>query len=85
MHQPLLAGVLEGQATDIEIEAREMLRLRDIIYEIYAEMTGQPRETIAKDCERNKWLDAKEMVEYGLTDKILEEPPKALGRKKSAD
>jgi len=85
MHQPLLAGVLEGQATDIEIEAREMLRLRDIIYEIYANMTGQTLETIAKDCERNKWLDAREMVKYGLTDKVLEEPPKSLGRKKSAD
>jgi ATP-dependent Clp protease protease subunit len=84
MHQPLLAGVLEGQATDIEIEAREMLRLRDIIYEIYANMTGQTPETIAKDCERNKWLSAGEMVEYGLADKVLEEPPQTLGRKKSA-
>ncbi len=85
IHQPMLAGVLEGQATDIEIEAREMLRLRDIIYEIYADMTGQSRETIAKDCDRNKWLDAGEMVDYGLADKILKEPPKAMGRKKSAD
>jgi ATP-dependent Clp protease protease subunit len=85
LHQPLLAGVLEGQATDIEIEAREMLRLRDIIYDIYAETTGQPRDKIARDCERNKWLSAAEMIEYGLTDKILEEPPKTLGRKKSAD
>ena len=85
MHQPLLSGVLEGQATDIEIEAREMLRLRDIIYEIYAEMTGQTLETIAHDCDRNKWLSAQEMIEYGLTDKILMEPPTALGHKKSAD
>jgi ATP-dependent Clp protease protease subunit len=85
LHQPLLAGVLEGQATDIEIEAREMLRLRDIIYDIYAEMTGQSRDKIARDCERNKWLGAPEMVEYGLVDKVLDEPPKALGRKKSAD
>jgi ATP-dependent Clp protease protease subunit len=85
MHQPLLAGVLEGQATDIEIEAREMLRLRDIIYEIYANMTGQPTETITKDCERNKWLDAREMVDYGLADKILEEPPTTLGRNKNAE
>ena len=75
MHQPLLTGVLEGQATDLEIEAREMLRLRDIIYEIYAEETGQSSETIADDCERNKWLSAEEMVDYGLADKILEQPP----------
>jgi ATP-dependent Clp protease protease subunit len=85
MHQPLLSGVLEGQATDIEIEAREMLRLREIIYKIYADQTGQSAETIARDCERNKWLDAPEMVEYGLADKVLQEPPKTLGRNKSAD
>ena len=75
MHQPLLSGVLEGQATDLEIEAREMLRLRDIIYEIYAAETGQSMETIAEDCERNKWLSAQQMVDYGLVDKILEQPP----------
>jgi ATP-dependent Clp protease protease subunit len=83
MHQPLLSGVLEGQATDIEIEAREMLRLRDIIYQIYAERTGQDLETITRDCERNKWLSAEEMIEYGLVDKVLEEPPGPMGRKKS--
>ncbi len=81
LHQPLLAGILEGQATDLEIEAREMLRLRDIIYDIYAEMTGQPRERIAEDCERNKWLSAQEMVEYKLADTILEHPPVPMGPK----
>ncbi len=85
MHQPLLAGVLEGQATDLEIEAREMLRLRDIIYNIYVETTGQTFETIAQDCERNKWLNAQEMVAYGLTDKVLERPPKPMGRKPQED
>lgn len=72
MHQPLIGGVLEGQATDIEIEAREMLRLRDIIYKIYSDQTGQTLEKIAEDCERNNWLNAPEMEEYGLVDKILE-------------
>ncbi len=76
MHQPLLAGVMEGQASDIEIEAREMLRLRERIYKIYAESTGQSYETIEKDCDRNKWLDEKEMVEYGLVDKVLTAMPK---------
>lgn len=71
MHQPLISGVLEGQATDIEIEAREMLRLRDIIYKIYSDQTGQTLEKISEDCERNKWLNAQEMEEYGLVDKIL--------------
>jgi len=75
MHQPLLGGVLEGQASDLEIEAREMLRLRDVLFEIYAERTGQPKERIAEDCERNKWLSADEMVEYGLADRILEHLP----------
>jgi len=75
MHQPLLSGVLEGQASDIEIEAREMLRLRDIIYKIYADRTGQPLKRITEDCERNKWLSAEEMIEYGLADSVLEHPP----------
>ena len=82
MHQPLLSGVLEGQATDLEIEAREMLRLRDIIYQIYADATSQSLEKIAADCDRNHWLDAEQMLEYGLVDRVLEEPPHALGKPK---
>ena len=85
MHQPLLSGVLEGQATDLEIEAREMLRLRDIIYQIYCDTTGQPLSTINEDCERNKWLNADEMIAYGLADKILENPPVPMGRKDKKD
>ncbi|MCL4220012.1 MAG: ATP-dependent Clp protease proteolytic subunit [Phycisphaerales bacterium] len=76
MHQPLMSGVLEGQATDIEIEAREMLRLRDRLYQIYAEASGQPVEKIAADCDRNLWLDDKEMREYGLVDDVLTSLPK---------
>ncbi|HZW11316.1 MAG TPA: ATP-dependent Clp protease proteolytic subunit [Phycisphaerales bacterium] len=76
MHQPLLSGVLEGQATDLEIEAREMLRLRERLYSIYAEATGKPYEQIERDCDRNKWLDEKEMVEYGLIDEVLTNMPK---------
>ena len=75
MHQPLMTGVIEGQATDLEIEAREMLRIRDAIYRIYSEATGQSLETIANDCERNNWLEANEMVDYGLCDEILERLP----------
>jgi ATP-dependent Clp protease protease subunit len=72
MHQPLLGGVLEGQATDLEIEARHILRLREQIYRIYASQTGQTKEHIADDCERNKWLSAPEMLEYGLVDGVLD-------------
>jgi ATP-dependent Clp protease protease subunit len=72
MHQPLLTGVLEGQATDLEIEARHILRLRDQIYAIYHEQTGRSIDEITSDCERNNWLTAPEMVDYGLADKVLE-------------
>ena len=71
MHQPLLSGVMEGQATDLEIEAREMLRLRDILYTIYSNASGQTVEKITADCERNKWLGANEMKDYGLIDQVL--------------
>jgi ATP-dependent Clp protease protease subunit len=77
MHQPLLSGVMEGQATDLEIEAREILRLRDRLYNLYAEMTGKDADQIEKDCDRNKWLDDKEMLEYGLIDRVLEQMPTA--------
>jgi ATP-dependent Clp protease protease subunit len=75
MHQPLLGGVLEGQATDLEIEARHILRMRDQLYEIYAKSTGQTKDKIAQDCERNNWLTANEMLAYGLVDKVLEKLP----------
>ncbi len=75
MHQPLLSGVLEGQATDLEIEARHILRLRDQIYGIYAECTKYDRERIAQDCERNLWLTAAEMQDYGLIDEVLTQLP----------
>ena len=75
MHQPLLGGVLEGQATDLEIEAKEMLRLRDQLYGIYSANTGKPTDQITDDCDRNYWLSADEMVEYGLADKVLSRLP----------
>lgn len=76
LHQPLLSGVMEGQATDIEIEAREMLRLRERLYAIYSEATGKPTDVIERDCDRNKWLDEKEMLDYGLIDEVLTNMPK---------
>ena len=80
MHQPLIGGWLEGQATDLEIEARHILRMRDQLYALYAEHTGQTREKIAEDCERNYWLSAKEMLDYGLVDKVLEKLPVASAK-----
>lgn len=78
MHQPLIGGVMEGQATDLEIEAREMLRLRDRLYNLYAEATGKSFEQVERDCDRNKWLDDQEMIEYGLIDKVLTAMPRTL-------
>ncbi len=85
MHQPLLGGVMEGQATDLEIEAREMLRIRERLYAIYSEATGQPHDRIARDCDRNKWLDEKEMLEYGLVDGVMERMPTPIRRSKPDD
>jgi ATP-dependent Clp protease protease subunit len=72
MHQPLIGGVLEGQATDLEIEARHILRMRDQLYAIYSRATGQTKEKITEDCDRNNWLTAQEMLSYGLIDKVLD-------------
>ncbi len=75
LHQPMITGVLEGPATDIDIEAKEILRLRSRLYAILAEHTGQKPEKIEKDCDRNLWLQADEAVKYGLADKILQKTP----------
>jgi ATP-dependent Clp protease protease subunit len=78
LHQPLIAGVLEGPATDLDIEAREILRLRGRLYDILAKHTGQNAEKIEKDCDRNLWLEAKEAIEYGLVDRILQKAPEVV-------
>ncbi len=72
LHQPLIGGVMQGQATDLAIEARHMLRIRDRLYKMMADWTGKPFEQIVKDFDRNRWLFAEEAVEYGCADKILD-------------
>lgn len=79
LHQPLIGGMLEGSATDLAIEAEEILRLRKVIYGILSSRTGKSMEAVEKDCDRNKWLDAGETVEYGLADRILERMPSPAG------
>lgn len=69
MHQPL--GGAEGQASDIEIQAREILRLKTRLIEILSSNTGQPRDVIERDTDRNFYLDANQAVEYGIVDKVL--------------
>jgi len=78
LHQPLISGVMTGPATDLEIEAREMLRIRTRLYEVLAQHTGQPVEKIEKDCDRNLWLAAEEAINYGLADKILQKAPEIV-------
>jgi len=78
IHQPL--GGAEGQAADIEITAREILRLRRNIYEILAKHTGQTTERIMQDSDRNYYLSAEQAVEYGLVDEVLTEGEEALTR-----
>jgi ATP-dependent Clp protease protease subunit len=81
IHQPLIRGVVTGPASDLEIEAQEILRLRQRIYEILSQVTGRPIEQIEKDCDRNKWLEAHEAIEYGIVDKLLETQPEQKASK----
>jgi len=79
MHQPL--GGAQGQASDIEIAAKEILRLKDSLNEILAFHTGKPVETIERDTNRDFYLDAGGAVEYGLVDQVMEIPESKLLRK----
>ncbi len=72
MHQPL--GGAQGQASDIEIQAKEILRLKDHLNEILAFHTSQPIENIERDTNRDYYMDAKGAVEYGLVDHVMETP-----------
>ncbi|MHC4363679.1 MAG: ATP-dependent Clp protease proteolytic subunit [Planctomycetota bacterium] len=78
LHQPLIAGVLEGTATDLEIEEKEILRLRSRLYSILAQHSGQTPEKIEKDCDRNLWLEAAEAIDYGLADRIIQKAPEIV-------
>jgi len=75
MHQPL--GGTQGQATDIEIYTKEMLRIRKMLFEITAKHTGKDIEQIQKDAERDYYMSAEEAMEYGIIDKIMERAPEA--------
>lgn len=69
LHQPI--GAFQGQATEVEIQAKEILRLREILNEILSKHTGQPKEKIKQDTERDFYMSAEEALEYGIIDKIL--------------
>ena len=79
IHQPW--GGAQGQAVDIEIEARRIMRERERLNQILSERTGQPLERIVHDTDRNYYMDAPEAVTYGLIDEVLASPEKGNGKK----
>ena len=76
IHQPM--GGYQGQATEIDIHAREILKIRERLNEILAKHTGQPLEKIANDAERDYFMSGEEAKRYGLIDEVITRPPKAL-------
>jgi len=80
IHQPLMQG-LAGQATDIDIHAREILRTRDKLNELLVKHTGQPLDRIKSDTERDYFMSAIESKEYGIIDEVLVQKPGALATK----
>ncbi len=71
IHQPLIMGRVTSPASDIEIEAKEIIKLRDEINQIFVKHTGQPKDKIDADTDRNFYVSAEEAVEYGLIDEII--------------
>ncbi len=85
LHQPLIGGVIQGPATDLGIQAQEMIRTRERLYKLMQHHTGKDEETIKRDCERDKWLNAEEAVEYGVVDSMLEHIPDSLAARHESD
>ena len=71
IHQPLISGVIRGQATDLDIQAKEMLKTRDMIVTIYADATGKDPKDIEKAINRDNWMSPIEAKEFGLIDKVI--------------
>jgi len=74
IHQPM--GGAQGQASDIEITTREILKLRDELYKIISDHSGKPFEQVMKDSDRDHWMTSKEALDYGMIDEVLERTPK---------
>ena len=74
MHQPM--GGAQGQATDIEIAAREILRMQDMLRTIISGHTNQPYEQVAKDTDRDHYLNPEQAMEYGIIDEVLSKTAK---------
>jgi len=74
IHQPWHPGI-QGQASDIDIQAREILKQRDLIVELYMRHCGRPREQVERDIDRDNFMSPEQAIEWGLIDGILEKPP----------
>jgi ATP-dependent Clp protease, protease subunit len=78
IHQPALGGAMQGQGTDLEIQAREILRMRTQMEQLLAEQSGQPWERVNRDIDRDKIMTAEEAKEYGIVDTVLSTRKKSL-------
>lgn len=72
IHQPMIGGVIQGQATDLDIQAKEMLKTREKLVHIYMDATGKDYETIDRAIDRDTWMTAEEAQKYGLIDTIVD-------------
>ena len=71
IHQPALSATVEGQATDLEIQAREILKTKKQIVKLYCDATGKPPEEIEKAIDRDRWMSAEEALEFGVIDRLI--------------
>jgi ATP-dependent Clp protease protease subunit len=78
LHQPHIGGGIGGQVSDVEIHARELVRTKRRMNELYAEMTGQPVEKIERDTDRDYMLGPEEAVEYGVIDRVVNRPAESV-------
>lgn len=74
IHQPSIHGVIRGQATDLEIHAKEILKTRDALINLYVDATGQSAQVIEKALDRDTWMNAQEAKDFGLIDEIVSSP-----------
>lgn len=71
IHQPMIAGVIKGQATDLQIQAKEMVKTRSALVDLYVAATGKDKETIDRAIDRDTWMSVPEAIEFGLLDGVV--------------
>ncbi len=71
IHQPLIGGTIYGQATDLEVQAKEIVKTRELLVSIYVEQTGKPQKVVEKALDRDTWMTAEEAKAFGLIDKVV--------------